>query len=50
MGFIFLCYLVNFVLIFKGKKKLAYLCFVLSTTLSLLMFWHHTTSSLDLNF
>jgi hypothetical protein len=37
-------------LVFKGKKKLACWCFILSTTLSLLMFWYHTTSSLDLNF
>jgi len=50
MAFVFLCYFVNFVLVLKGKKKLAYGCFVLSTTLSLLMFWYHTTSSLDLNF
>ena len=36
MGFIFLCYFLNFLLVFKGKKKLACWCFILSTTLSLL--------------
>ena len=50
MGFIFLCYFVSFVLVFKGKKKPAYVGFVSSTVLSLLMFWHHATSSLGLNF
>lgn len=50
MSLIFLCYLLTFVLIHKGKRKPAYLLLALSTALSLVMFWYHTTSSLDLNF
>ena len=50
MSLIFLCYLVAFGLIYLGKKKPAFVVFALSMTLSLMMFWYHTTSSLNLNF
>ena len=50
MGFLFLSYLATFLLVLKNKRKLAYMCFGLSTVLSLLMFWYHTPSSLELNF
>jgi len=50
MAFLFLSYFVTFVLVFQGKKKLAYGGFALSTLLSVMMFFYHTTSSLKLNF
>ena len=50
MSLIFLCYLLTFVLILKGKRRPAYLLLGVCTILSLAMFWYHTNSSLDLNF
>ena len=50
MSLIFLAYLATFVLVLKNKRRLAYVVFGVSTALSLLMFWHHSSSSLELNF
>jgi hypothetical protein len=50
MSLIFLCYFLTFGLVFKGRKKPAFIAFAVSTGLSILMFAHHTTSTLNLNF
>ncbi|WP_366512822.1 DUF5993 family protein [Kordia sp.] len=50
MALIFLLYLVSFYFAYKNKKKLAIICFALSTFASIMMFLYHTTSTLDLNF
>ncbi len=50
MAFLFLSYLVTFLFVWKHKKKWAYAFFALSTTLSILMFLYHATSTLNLNF
>ena len=50
MSLIFLCYFLTLMLVAQRMKKAAYVAFVTSTLLSIVMFAHHTTSSLDLNF
>ena len=50
MAFIFLSYFITFVFVWKENKKWAYIFFILSTVLSIMMFFYHTTSSLNLNF
>ena len=50
MSLIFLSYFVTLVLLAKGMRRAALGALVASTLFSILMFAHHTTSSLDLNF
>ena len=50
MAFLFLSYLVTFVCVIRGQRAAAFAGLAISTVLSIGMFLHHTTSSLDLNF
>jgi len=50
MAFLFLSYLATFLLVLRGRRAAAIAGVALSTLLSVAMFLHHTTSSLELNF
>lgn len=50
VAFIFLSYFVTFVCVIRGLRIAGFACLALSTALSIGIFFHHTTSSLDLNF
>ena len=48
MSLIFLGYFLTLILVAQRMRKAAYVALVTSTVLSIAMFAHHTTSSLDL--
>lgn len=50
MAFLFLSYLATFALVLRGRRAAAIASLAISTALSIAMFLHHTTSSLELNF
>lgn len=50
MAFLFLSYFATFLLVLRGRRAAAIASVALSTLLSVAMFLHHTTSSLELNF
>ena len=50
MAFLFLSYFAAFVCVLRGRRSAGIAWVAISTMLSIGMFLHHTTSSLDLNF
>jgi hypothetical protein len=50
MAFLFLSYLATFACVIRGRRSAALAGLALSTALSVAMFFHHTTSGLELNF